>query len=97
MAASGRAYRLLTLGKASRLHRFNNGCNSEAHELNHQLEHTAEAGLLSATVINAGSWLLPAILVGAAAFLLPRRFDGDRIRTLLDVLSGRDAGAGSTH
>jgi hypothetical protein len=48
-----------------------------AHELSHQLEHTAEAGLLSATVFNTVLWLVPAIVVGAMAYFLPRRFDGN--------------------
>jgi hypothetical protein len=41
---------------------------------------------LSATVLNVGLWLLPAILVGAMAYFLPRRFDGTTFPTLLSAL-----------
>jgi hypothetical protein len=66
-----------------------NWMTGAAHELSHQLEHTVEAGLLSATTTNAALWVLPALLIGGMAYFLPRRFDGDPIPTLLDVLSGR--------
>jgi hypothetical protein len=65
-----------------------NWMTGAAHELSHELGHTTEAGLLSATVINVGLWLLPAILVGATAYFLPRRFDGTTFPTLLSALRG---------
>jgi hypothetical protein len=66
-----------------------NWMTAAAHELSHQLEHTAEAGLLSATVVNVGLWLVPAIVVGAMAFFLPRRFDGATFPTLRSALGGQ--------
>jgi hypothetical protein len=65
-----------------------NWMTGAAHELSHELGHTAEAGLLSATALNVGLWLVPAILVGATAYFLPRRFDGTTFPTLLSALRG---------
>jgi hypothetical protein len=62
-----------------------------AHELSHQFEHTAEAALLSATVINIVLWLVPAILVGGFAYFLPKRFGGTTFPTLLSALRGPHA------
>jgi hypothetical protein len=66
-----------------------NWITGAAHELSHELGHTAEAGLLSATAINVGLWLLPAILVGGIAYFLPKRFDGTTFPTLLSALRGQ--------
>lgn len=65
-----------------------NWMTGAAHELTHELGHTAEAGLLPATAINVGLWLVPAILVGGIAYFLPRRFDGTTFPTLLSALRG---------
>jgi hypothetical protein len=65
-----------------------NWMTGAVHELSHELGHTAEAGLVSATAINIGLWLVPAILVGATAYFLPRRFDGTTFPTLLSALRG---------
>jgi hypothetical protein len=65
-----------------------NWMTGAAHELSHQVEHTAAAGLLPATLINLGLWLLPAILVGGMAYFLPKRFEGTTFPTLLSALRG---------
>ena len=56
------------------------------HELGHQLEHAAATGLPSAVFVVA-LWLLPALLVGAAAFFLPGRFGGPPVPSLLSRLA----------
>jgi len=58
-------------------------------ELWHELGHAVEAGVSAASAIAVASWLLPAIILGGAAFFVPRRFDGDPIPSLLPALLGR--------
>jgi hypothetical protein len=60
------------------------------HELAHQVGHTIEAGLLSVTAWNAALWLAPAVVIGAAAWFLPRGFGGPAYPTLLAALRRRD-------
>jgi len=50
------------------------------HPLGHELEHASASGLSSAL------WLLPALVVGAMAWFLPRRFDEAPVASLLAVL-----------
>lgn len=59
-------------------------------ELVHQIGHTLEAGLLSVTAWNAALWLAPAVVIGAAAWFLPRGFGGPAYPTLLVALQRRD-------
>jgi hypothetical protein len=58
------------------------------HEFAHQLGHAAATGLSSALDVVA-LWLVPSLLVGAAAYFLPKRFDGVRGPSLLDALLSR--------
>jgi hypothetical protein len=55
------------------------------HELEHQLGHAAGAGLSSAFIVVA-LWVVPAIVVGAIAYFLPKRFDGAPVPSLLRAL-----------
>lgn len=55
-----------------------------AHPLGHELEHASAGGLSSAL------WLLPAIVVGALAWILPKRLDGEPVPSLLTAILGRD-------
>ncbi len=66
-----------------------------AHELEHQLGHAVAAGLSSA-LLAVALWLLPALLVGAIAYFLPKRFDGDPVPTLLRSLRGQSSEEGWT-
>jgi len=59
-----------------------------SHELGHELEHAAGAGF-SSPVLAVALWLVPALLVGGMACLLPRRFGGPPIPSLLCELFGR--------
>ncbi|TMH00142.1 MAG: hypothetical protein E6H71_00930 [Betaproteobacteria bacterium] len=52
----------------------------------HRLQHATDAGVSSASIIAVARWLLPALLLGAAAYFLPRDFGGERVRTLRDAL-----------
>ena len=52
----------------------------------HRLQHATDAGIPSASIIAVARWLLPAVLLGAAAYFLPRDFGGERVRTLRDAL-----------
>jgi hypothetical protein len=58
------------------------------HELAHQLGHAAASGLSSAMLV-VGLWLVPAILVGAIGYFLPKRFDGATFPSLLRALLGQ--------
>ena len=60
------------------------------HELGHQLEHAAAAGL-SSEVFVVALWLLPALLVGGMAFFLPRGFGGPPVPSLLSELFRRSS------
>jgi hypothetical protein len=55
-------------------------------ELWRQLGQAGATGFWSALVVVA-LWLAPALLVGAASYFLPRRFDGRPDRTLLRALN----------
>ena len=57
-------------------------------ELARQLGNAGATGFWSAWVVVA-LWLAPALLVGAAAYFLPRRFDGVPTPTLLRALLGQ--------
>jgi HupE / UreJ protein len=59
------------------------------HELGHQLGHAAATSLSSALLVVA-LWLVPALLVGAAGYFLPKRFDGLPVPSLLRALLGRN-------
>jgi hypothetical protein len=59
-----------------------------SHELEHQLGHAAATGLSSALLVVA-LWLVPALLVGAIGYFLPKRFDGIPVPSLLRALLGR--------
>jgi hypothetical protein len=63
----------------------------EGHELVHQLEH---AGL--AALIVVAPWLLPALLVGALAYFLPRQFGGVPVPSLLAAWLGKSADPGAS-
>jgi hypothetical protein len=52
----------------------------------HRLQHATDAGVSSASIVAFARWLLPALLLGASAYFLPRDFGGDRIKTLRDAL-----------
>jgi hypothetical protein len=65
-----------------------------SHELVHQLGHAAATGISSASLI-IGLWLVPAFVVGAIGYFMPRRFDGDPVASLLQALLGRSAEPGS--
>jgi hypothetical protein len=65
------------------------------HELGHQLGHAGVAGLSSALALVA-LWLVPALLVGATAYFLPKRFEGVRAASLLDALLGRSTAESPT-
>ena len=43
----------------------------------------------SASVVAVVRWLLPALLVGGAAYFLPARFGGERVQSLRDALASR--------
>lgn len=58
------------------------------HELMHQLGHADATGLPSALLVVA-LWLVPSLLVGAAGYFLPKRFDGAPVPSLLRTLLGR--------
>ena len=57
----------------------------------HRLQHATDGGVSSASIIAVARWLLPAVLLGAAAYFLPRDFGGERVRTLRDALFPRRA------
>ncbi|HLX30519.1 MAG TPA: HupE/UreJ family protein [Casimicrobiaceae bacterium] len=68
---------------------------NNAGELEHQLGHTA-ASSLSAALLGVALWMVPAIVIGAVGYFLPKRFDGDPAPSLLRTLLGkklRDASA----
>jgi hypothetical protein len=52
----------------------------------HRFQHMTDAGVSAASIIAVVRWLVPATLLGAAAYFLPRDFGGERIRTLRDAL-----------
>jgi hypothetical protein len=60
-------------------------------ELARQLGNAGATGFWSAWLVVA-LWLAPALLVGAAAYFLPRRFDGVPAPTLLRALLGQSTG-----
>jgi hypothetical protein len=62
-------------------------------ELARQLGSAGATGFWSGWLVVA-LWLAPALLVGAAAYFLPRRFDGMPAPTLLRVLLGQSTGEG---
>jgi hypothetical protein len=49
-----------------------------SHELEHELSHAA-----GSEVLRVALWLIPALLVGAAAWFLPKRFDAPAVPSLL--------------
>jgi hypothetical protein len=55
----------------------------------HRLQQAADGGVSSASVIAIARWLLPALLVGGAAYFLPRSFGGERVQSLRDALFSR--------
>jgi hypothetical protein len=57
----------------------------------HRLQRATDAGVSSASIIAVARWMLPAVLLGAAAYFLPRDFGGERVRTLRDALFPRRA------
>jgi len=57
------------------------------HELAHELGHAVSEGFARAWPILL--WLLPPVIVGAAGFLLPIRFESARARSLRDALLDR--------
>jgi hypothetical protein len=57
----------------------------------HRLQRATDAGVSSASIIAVARWMLPAVLLGAAAYFLPRNFGGERVRTLRDALFPRRA------
>lgn len=52
-------------------------------ELGHELGHAMEAGFNFASVVAVSWWVLPALIVGGAGVLLPKRFNGDPVPSLL--------------
>jgi len=54
------------------------------HPLGHELEHASASGLLSVL------WLLPALVAGALGGLLPKRWDGEPVPSLLTAFLERD-------
>jgi HupE / UreJ protein len=60
-------------------------------ELARQLGNAGATGFWSAWLVVA-LWLAPALLAGAAAYFLPRRFDGAPAPTLLGALLGQSTG-----
>jgi hypothetical protein len=62
-----------------------------SHELGHALGHAAASELATVAL-----WLLPALVVGAIAWFLPKRFDGAPVASLLAGLPGRNAGGSPT-
>ena len=60
------------------------------HAFSHEVEHAAASGLSSALAV-AGLWLIPALVVGAIAWFLPRRFNGAPVPSLLAGLLARNA------
>ncbi|HYT96707.1 MAG TPA: HupE/UreJ family protein [Casimicrobiaceae bacterium] len=55
----------------------------------HRFQHVADAGISAASIIAVVRWLVPAVLLGAAAYFLPRNFGGERVQTLRDALFPR--------
>jgi len=55
------------------------------HQFGHELDHAGQAGLGPALMVIA-LWLLPALVAGAIAWFLPRRFDEAPVASLLAVL-----------
>ena len=55
----------------------------------HRLQQATDAGVSSASVIGVARWLLPALLVGGAAYFLPHGFGGERVKSLRDALLSR--------
>jgi hypothetical protein len=51
----------------------------------HELEHALEA-VRSESLVTVTLWLLPALLAGGMAWLLPKRFDGAPIPSLRSAL-----------
>jgi len=56
-----------------------------SHELGHALGHATASELASVAL-----WLLPALLVGALAWILPKRLDGEPVPSLLTAILERD-------
>jgi hypothetical protein len=65
------------------------------HEFEHQLGHASLAGLSSAFRVIA-LWVIPALLVGALGYFLPKRFDGVPVPSLLRALLGQTTEASPT-
>jgi len=55
----------------------------------HRLQHATAGGVASSSIVAVARWLLPALLVGGAAYFLPRGFGGERVRTFRDALLSR--------
>lgn len=62
-----------------------------AGELEHQLGHAAASGL-SAALLGVALWMVPAIVIGAVGYFLPKRFDGDPGPSLLRILLRKKIG-----
>ncbi|HEY2818896.1 MAG TPA: hypothetical protein VGK44_17380 [Casimicrobiaceae bacterium] len=57
----------------------------------HRLQQAMDAGVSSMSIVAVVRWLVPGILVGVAAYFLPRGFGGERIKTFRDALLSRRA------
>ena len=55
----------------------------------HRFQQAMDAGVSSTSVVAVVRWLLPALLVGGAAYFLPRGFGGERIKTFRDAFLSR--------
>jgi len=55
----------------------------------HRLRQAMDAGVSSTSIVAVVRWLLPALLVGGAAYFLPRSFGGERVKTFRDALFSR--------
>jgi hypothetical protein len=54
----------------------------------HRLQ-DANGSFSPASIVGVVRWLLPALLVGGAAYFLPRGFGGERVQSLRDALTSR--------
>jgi hypothetical protein len=57
----------------------------------HRLQQAMDAGVSSTSIVAVVRWLLPGLLVGGAAYFLPRGFGGERIKTFRDSFLSRRA------
>ena len=55
----------------------------------HRLQPAIDAGVASTSIVAVARWLLPALLVGGAAYFLPHGFGGERVRSFRDAFFSR--------